>query len=177
MRTKQTWTFAIAAALAVAAAPSQAGAAEPPKTEAQMTRQELRERDQKLFSEFQAKRRAAAKNGGMQAAQGFLAQESVLSGKPREIEVRVEEYIDGAILYSVPVDKKTEPVLLSSNRFRRVNDKKEINDRVIYNDRVYRIIRASTSTRDWKDAVGHDAMLTIQTKGGATQAMSVRVKK
>lgn len=184
MRTKQTWTFAIAAALAVAVAPSMAGAAGPDPAKPNngqdakaLSAQEQREVTRKAFTDFEARRKEAKKTGNMTSANGFLRQSATLSGKPREVEVRVEQFIDGAILYSVPVEKKTEPVLLSSSRFRRVNDKKEVTDRTIYNDRVYRVIRASNTSRDWQAAVGHDAMVVIQTKGGVSQAMSVRVKK
>jgi hypothetical protein len=174
MRFQLTVTFA-ALALAVSFEASAYTPARAPTTKNEDAQLAAQKRDQELYREFMKKRQELEKTGPQ--GPDPWTQRSKITVKPHEIEMRIERYMDGTILYSTPVDKKYESLLFKGQMFRKVEKQEEINDRTVYNDRVYRVMRARGSPEQWKDAIGQNSVVTLQTEGGSQIALRVRVKR
>lgn len=174
MRMKSIVTLALATAFSAASVP--AIAADPgPMDRMKMTREQLAERDKSLYREYQRRKELLEKN--KRTTPDPWTQRSRITVQPHEVEMRIERYVDGTILFSTPVEPKYEALLYQSSMFRKINTKDEINDRTVFNGRVYRVMRARGSAEQWKNSIGQDVMVKMQTEGGSQVALSVRVKR
>lgn len=179
MRIKQTWTFAVAAALFVSATPNPARADDPVRSspKATITREDLAEQDKKLYKEHQNAIQELKRNPHLLAAGPWIQRSQEIQVKAHDMEIRLEDFVDGAILYSMPVGPKELEAVLKFGQYRKINRKEDIANRVVFQDRIYRIMRARGSEKDWRAMIGRDVVVTTQTQGGMQQALSVRVKK
>jgi hypothetical protein len=172
MRTKLKVSVAIGALFMLA---TPAFAADPPDAKTIADRraalQQRNERDLKAFEDA----RAALKN---QPPPFFIKREKV-SNEVRETDVRIEKYIDGAILYSYPYDAAREKELFAFGSFRKVKSKDEISDKTVYDGRIYRVMRTlGTAQSEWEAAIGREVTIKVKSLGyGGPAAIGLRVKR
>lgn len=152
--------------LAVLALWTGAARAEEPAPSPQMQKHQLQ--TQQRFQENQANRVGMEKKPSA-GPWMYRAPRALASN---EIEVRIEDLRDGALLYSVPMEKGQEKVV------KEVKTRAEIQSRRLFQGRYYRQVRAAAQV-DWRSMIGKEVRLRLESSGGrsgGSLAVSAKVK-
>jgi hypothetical protein len=168
MRTKLNLMIA----LVMLAAPAAAQAADPPdQKKAAQLRQQLEARNERQLKQFKSAREEIRNN-----PRAPVLRQQGMSNEAKEIEVRIEKYLDSTILYSQPIDPAHEKELYALGTFLKVNKKEQINDKTVFDGRVYRVMRAMGT--EWQSKIGQTVMISVRSSAsGGPVAMGVRVKR
>lgn len=171
-RFNSTWTIALFAAVAVAT-PLAAQAADPAKPSADprasMTQEQLAQQNAIALKKFEAERAEVAKQPApteylMSKRPEYKAPQRAATQQP--IEVRVEKFYDGGILYSKPIGKDDDKVIYNLGLFRKVDRKEQIGNNAVFDGRVYIRTRVHGTEAQWQELMGKTIDLTALNASG-----------
>ena len=152
-------------------------AADPPGTPAaqggrRLTREEFVKQSPEQLKRFKENTERA------KATQHNFVDRTKPRGPANDITVRIEEYADGAVLYSEPYDLTKEAEILSGGVFRKVKDRNRVSDRTLFQGRLYRVMRVEGDARSWEAAIGRESVVKVQSNGyGAPVGVDLRAKR
>jgi hypothetical protein len=99
-------------------------------------------------------------------------------GPSKDMTIRIEEYVDGTILYSEPYDPANEEKILMGGVYRKVETREKISEKTLFQGRIYRVMKVVGDARDWERAEGQEVIVKVQANGyGAAVGVSLRTKR